>query len=41
MAFGLLNNMEWKMELKWNAECDEIETEITCRISVHIFHYPI
>ena len=26
MAFGLLNNKEWKMDLKWNAECDEIET---------------
>ena len=28
MAFGLLNNKEWKMDLKWNAECDEIETDV-------------
>lgn len=27
MAFGLLNNKERKMDLKWNAECDEIETD--------------
>lgn len=27
MVFGVLNNMEWKMDLKWNAEGDEIDTD--------------
>lgn len=27
MVFGVLNNMEWEMNLKWNAECNEIETD--------------
>lgn len=26
MVFGVLNNMEWKMDSKWNAERDEVET---------------
>lgn len=26
MVFGVLNNMEWKMDLKCNAEWDEMET---------------
>lgn len=28
MVFGLLINMEWKMDLKWNTNCDEIETVV-------------
>lgn len=26
MVLGVLNNTEWKMDLKWNAEKDEMET---------------
>lgn len=26
MVFGVLNNMEWKMDLKQNVERDEVET---------------
>lgn len=26
MEFGVLNNMEWKMDSKWNAEWVEVET---------------
>ena len=27
MVFGVLNNREQKMDLKWNAECDDIDTD--------------
>lgn len=27
MVFGMLNNVEWKMDLKGNAEWDEVETD--------------
>ena len=26
IVFGVLNNMEWKIDLKYNAEWDETET---------------
>lgn len=29
MVFGVLNRMEWKMDSKWNAEQNEVETNFS------------